>query len=40
LSEEDILRNCRQTEYLRKKGLRIQEPEYRTEKITSLVYVV
>jgi hypothetical protein len=29
-------------DYLRKKGLlrRMQEPEHRTEKITSLVYVV
>jgi hypothetical protein len=40
MSEEDILRYCGQTEYhRRRKGLlrRIQEPEYRTEKITSLI---
>jgi hypothetical protein len=42
MTEEDILRNSRQTEYRKKKRLsrRIQEPEYRTEKIKLLVYVV
>jgi hypothetical protein len=40
MTEED--RYCGQTEYLRKKGLLrgIQETEYRTEKMKSLVYVV
>jgi hypothetical protein len=40
MTEED--RYCGQTECLRQKGLltRIQEPEYRTEKIKSLVHVV